>query len=86
MIEVRNLTKAFEDGTEFFTNLTVTINDGDVIAVIGPSGCGKSTFLYCLNMLKPATGGSIIVDGEDIMAPDCDLCAVRRKIGMVCRL
>ena len=54
-----------------------------MISIIGPSGTGKSTFLRCLNQLEHQTSGRIIVDGEDINSPSCDMNRVRRKMGMV---
>ena len=82
MIEIRNLTKEYENVTPL-KDVSVTINDGDVIAVIGPSGTGKSTLLRCINQLETPTSGQIIVDGQDITAPGCDLNEVRKKMGMV---
>ena len=82
MIELRNLTKEYENVTPL-KDVSVTINDGDIIAVIGPSGTGKSTLLRCINMLEEPTSGQILVNGEDITAKGCDLNEVRKKMGMV---
>ena len=82
MIELCHLQKAYPNSTPL-KDVCVTINKGDVIAVIGPSGCGKSTLLRCINMLDPPTGGNILVDGEDITAHGYDLNRLRRKIGMI---
>ncbi len=82
MIELRNVTKEFDDVTPL-KDVSVTINDGDVISVIGPSGTGKSTLLRCINMLSAPTSGQIIVDGEDITEKGYDLNSVRKKMGMV---
>ena len=82
MIEIRNLTKIYRVNP-IVNNLSVTINDGEIISVIGPSGCGKSTFIKCINMLERPTSGQIFLDGEEITAPGYDLTKVSRKIGMV---
>ena len=82
MIEIKNLTKIYRVNP-IVNNLSVTINDGDIISVIGPSGCGKSTFIKCINMLEKPTSGQIFLDGEEITAPGYDLTKVSRKIGMV---
>lgn len=82
MIELRHVEKAFPDSVPL-KDVSVTINDGDVISVIGPSGTGKSTLLRCINMLSPPTKGQIFVDGEEITSKDCDIPKVRRKMGMV---
>ena len=66
MIEVKNLSKTFPDGTKALNNVSVTIPDGDFIAVIGLSGAGKSTFLRCLNRLVDPSEGSIVVEGTDV--------------------
>ena len=82
MIEVKNLRKEYENITPL-KDVTTTIHDGDVIAIIGPSGTGKSTFLRCLNMLEQPTGGQIFINGEEITAKGCDISRIRRKMGMV---
>lgn len=82
MIEVRNLRKEYGDVTPI-KDLSVTINDGDVISVIGPSGTGKSTFLRCLNRLEVPTSGTITVDGVCVTDKNCNLCEARKKMGMV---
>src|SRR5262249_17961962 len=55
----------------------------ELVFMIGPSGSGKSTFLRCLNRLEEPSGGTIVVDGVDMMAPKTNLNAMRRRIGMV---
>ena len=82
MIEVRHLRKEYDNVTPL-KDVNITINDGDVIAVIGPSGTGKSTLLRCINMLETPTSGEIIVDGQQINDGKCDLNEVRKKMGMV---
>ncbi len=82
MIEIRNLRKEYGDVTPL-ENVNITINDGDIIAVIGLSGTGKSTLLRCINMLETPTSGEIIVDGQVINDGNCDLNEVRKKMGMV---
>lgn len=82
MIEIRHLRKEF-DNTTPLKDVNLTINNGDVIAVIGPSGTGKSTLLRCINLLEEPTSGEIIVDGEVINSKNCDINEVRKKMGMV---
>ncbi len=83
MIQIEHLKKVFDDDTIPLKDITVTINDGDVISIIGPSGTGKSTLLRCINMLSEPTSGRIIVDGQDITRKGCNLNAIRKKMGMV---
>ena len=58
MIKIEHLKKAYPNVTPL-KDVTVEINDGDVIAVIGPSGTGKSTLLRCINLLEKPTEGRI---------------------------
>jgi polar amino acid transport system ATP-binding protein len=59
------------------------LHERELAFIIGPSGSGKSTFLRCCNRLEEPSSGSILVDGVDILAPQTDINAVRRRIGMV---
>ena len=82
MIELQNLTKEYEASTPL-RDVTVTIHEGDVIAVIGPSGTGKSTLLRCINLLEKPTSGRILFHGEDITARGYNIRKARQKMGMV---
>ncbi|MEZ3487640.1 MAG: amino acid ABC transporter ATP-binding protein [Lachnospiraceae bacterium] len=82
MIDVINLRKSFGD-TEVLKGIDITINKGDIVAVIGPSGSGKSTFLRCLNCMEDPTGGSIVFKGVDIADMSVDINVHRRHMGMV---
>ena len=82
MIEVVNLRKSF-DGPDVLKDINITINKGDIVAVLGPSGSGKSTFLRCLNCMEDPTGGSIIFNGVDIADMKVDINVHRRHMGMV---
>jgi phosphate transport system ATP-binding protein len=69
-------------------DITLSIGDREITALIGPSGCGKSTFLRCLNRMNdtiPGTRaeGRVLLDGRDILAPGTDVIALRRRVGMV---
>ena len=81
-IETVGLRKSFGEH-EVLCGIDLTIGAGDVVCVIGPSGSGKSTLLRCLNLLEQPTAGSVRIGGVDITDPDCDVDAVRRRIGMV---
>ena len=82
MITVKNLVKNF-GALEVLRNIDTHIDEGEKIVVIGPSGSGKSTFLRCLNLLDVPTSGEIIVDGEIVTDPSCNINKVRQKMGMV---
>lgn len=69
-------------------DISIRIKERQITALIGPSGCGKSTFLRCLNRMNdtiPGTRveGHILLDGQDIYAPDMDVVNLRRRVGMV---
>jgi len=66
----------------------INIPERNVTAIIGPSGCGKSTLLRCFNRMNDLVEqikveGKIIIEGQDIMAPETDLIHLRQKVGMV---
>ena len=82
MIDVINLRKSFGD-LEILKGINITINKGDIVAVLGPSGSGKSTFLRCLNCMEDPTSGSIIFKGVDIADMKVDINLHRRHMGMV---
>ncbi len=66
--------------------VSLSIYEGEYVAVLGHNGSGKSTFAKLLNMILTPTVGKIFIDGVDITAPDFsedDVFDVRRKIGMV---
>ncbi|WP_050304870.1 amino acid ABC transporter ATP-binding protein, partial [Mycobacterium tuberculosis] len=81
-IEVRDLHKSFGDN-EVLQGIDLTVEDGEVIAVIGPSGSGKSTLLRCLNKLEEPTSGHVVIDGVDLTDKSVKLDEVRQRIGMV---
>lgn len=82
MITVKNLHKYFGQ-LEVLKGVDLHIEQGEKIVIIGPSGSGKSTFLRCLNLLETPTKGQIIVEGEEITLPKCDVDKIRQKMGMV---
>ncbi len=87
MITVSHLSKTYHnpDGSHLtvLKDINCEINAGEVISLIGPSGTGKSTFLRALNLLDPPTGGSIVVDGENILKKGYPVHKLRQKMGMV---
>jgi phosphonate transport system ATP-binding protein len=84
MLDVRHLTKVYDDGTVALKDVNFEVADGEFLIVIGLSGSGKSTLLRCINRLIDPTEGEILWDGEDLaMLKGEDLRKARRKIGMV---
>ena len=69
-------------------DVSITIPERRITALIGPSGCGKSTLLRCLNRMNDTIRGArvmgkVLLDGEDIYAPGADVVDLRRRVGMV---
>jgi len=84
MLEIRNLTKIYEDGTLAVDNVSFTVADGEFLVVIGLSGSGKSTLLRCINRLIDPTEGEILWNGIDLAKLEGDeLRKARRRIGMI---
>ena len=81
-IAVQNLVKKYGNNT-VLNDISVSIQEGDVVCIIGPSGSGKSTFLRCLNKLEEPTSGDIVIDGAHLMDKNTDINLVRQHIGMV---
>ena len=81
-IHVTNLKKNFGK-LEVLKDISVDVQEGEVVVLLGPSGSGKSTLLRCLNQLETATYGKIIIDGHDVTDKHTDINKVRENIGMV---
>ncbi len=86
-ISVSNLNFFYGKAQALF-DISIDVLEKEVIAFIGPSGCGKSTFLRTLNRMNDTipiarADGSVKIDGTDIYAPNTDVVALRRKVGMV---
>jgi phosphate transport system ATP-binding protein len=87
-IEIENLSLQYSDGTESLRGISMGIRQNAVTVLFGPAGGGKSTLLRCLNRLNDLTevktsSGKILIDGQNILDPQTDVIALRRKVGMV---
>ena len=82
MIDVKNLSKSFDDHL-VLDDISEHISPGEKVVVIGPSGSGKSTFLRCLNLLETPTAGTITFEGTVITDPKVKIDQVRQQMGMV---
>ncbi|MBP5314017.1 MAG: amino acid ABC transporter ATP-binding protein, partial [Eggerthellaceae bacterium] len=69
LVNLRNCHKSFGD-TEVLKDISVSVNRGEVVAVIGPSGGGKSTLLRCMTLLETMDGGSLQYEDIIVCRPD----------------
>ncbi|PKR84765.1 phosphonate ABC transporter ATP-binding protein [Heyndrickxia camelliae] len=84
MIEFKNVSKVYPNGTKGLKNVNLKINKGDFVVIVGLSGAGKSTLLRSINRLHEITEGEIIIDGKSITAAKGkSLRHIRRDIGMI---
>ncbi|WP_297422571.1 energy-coupling factor transporter ATPase [Clostridium sp.] len=86
-IKIENLTHVYMPKSPFekiaLDNVSLSIEDGEFIALIGHTGSGKSTLIQHFNGLLEATSGKIIVDGVDITDKKTKLTDIRKKVGLV---
>ncbi len=82
MYKVCELSKKYGE-LEVLKNISVDIEEGEVVCIIGPSGSGKSTFLRCLNLFETPTGGEMYYNGKSVMDKDLDCRSLREEVGMV---
>lgn len=81
------MSHVYQPGSPFeadaLEDIDLTINDGDLLALIGHTGSGKSTLAQHLNGLLTPTSGRVLVDGEDINAKGADRRALRQRVGLL---
>ena len=86
-IQVEHLTHTYMPGSPFasvaLNDVSLTIEDGELIGLLGHTGSGKTTLVQHLNGLVKATSGRIVVDGLDLTEKGVSLLEVRRKVGLV---
>ncbi len=63
LLEINNIRKSFDD-LEVLKNISLSVDEGEIVSIIGPSGSGKSTLLRCATMLEKMDGGDLIYLGE----------------------
>ncbi len=68
ILEMKHIYKAF-DGLEVIKDISLSVEEGEILSIIGPSGSGKSTLLRCATMLETVDGGEICYMGELAAAP-----------------
>lgn len=84
MIEFKNVSKKYKNGTNALYNVNLTVNDGEFVYIMGPTGSGKSTLIKLLDGEEVPTSGSVIVSGVDVgRLKKSKVYLYRRKIGVV---
>ncbi len=84
MIEFKDVSKTYPNGTKGLQHVNLQIEQGEFVAIIGLSGAGKSTLIRTINRMIDITGGQLLVDGTDVMTlKGKSLRKFRRKIGMI---
>jgi len=68
VIELKNLTKVYQNGVEFraLDNANLRIEKGEFVAIVGPSGSGKSTLMHLIGLLDTPSSGTLLIDGNDV--------------------
>ncbi len=81
-VELKSVVKRFGQNT-VLQDVNLSVDKGEIIAIIGRSGSGKSTLLRCINGLEPVQGGEVWVDGVPVHDRSADLRALRARVGIV---
>lgn len=87
-IVTEHLSLSYSDGTESLRDINLSIPANEITVLFGPAGGGKSSLLRTFNRLNELAdvehiSGRVLLDGDDILSPETDLIALRRKVGMV---
>jgi putative ABC transport system ATP-binding protein len=85
VLEIRDLAKRYPGGVDALRGVALTVEEGELLAVVGPSGSGKSTLLHIMGTLDRPTEGDVRVAGHDVASlPDRRLAGLRaRHVGFV---
>ena len=83
IISAKKVNKIYPNGCHALKDVSVDVEQGEVIVIVGPSGSGKSTFLRTINQLETINSGSIIVDGINMYDRKTDINKLRADVGMV---
>ena len=83
LLEIENVEKSYKEAGGILKNVSLNVEQGEVVVILGPSGCGKSTLLRCINGLETIQSGKIRLDGEVISNRSKDMHLIRQRVGMV---
>ena len=86
MIEVKSVTLVYGSGSESvpaLDNISFTVGEGEMVAVVGPSGCGKTSLLLILDGLLRPTSGQVLIDGEEVQGVRRDVALILQDAGLL---
>lgn len=82
LVEIRNVRKSF-GALDVLKDVSLSIEEGEIVTIIGRSGSGKSTLLRCINALEQINAGAITIGGQKVDARMRDLQELRQRVGIV---
>ena len=91
LLEIKNIKKSFGE-LDVLHNISLSVDEGEVVSILGPSGSGKSTLLRCATLLETMDGGSLSYDGEfackdegagSVYAPKNEIKKIKNTFGLV---
>lgn len=82
LLELKNINKSFGD-LQVLKGVSISIKQGEVLAIIGPSGSGKTTLLRCINALESTESGEIIIENKLVKPKSKDIHLLREKVGFI---
>ena len=82
LVDLKDVVKRYGTNT-VLNGVSLSVEKGEIIAIIGRSGSGKSTMLRCVNGLEPIQGGTVAFDGTIVNDPGTDLRKLRQHVGIV---
>jgi len=84
LLTIRNLTKTYDGKNFVLHGINMSVQQGELVAVVGPSGAGKSTLIRCINRMVEPTSGEVIFDQTNVeKASGRELRKIRARIGMI---
>jgi len=82
LLELKNINKNFGN-LHVLNNVSMTVKQGEIVAIIGPSGSGKTTLLRCVNALESIESGKIIIENKLVNLRSKDIHELREKVGFI---
>ncbi len=84
MLQIRDLRLVYPNGYEALKSVNLTVEKGEIVAVVGRSGAGKSTLLRCINGLERPTSGAVVLNGQDTAQMNgAELRKVQQRVGFI---